>query len=148
MPAGAPRVGRVVALDHPHDCPRQLTVSPIGEMRLQEIGNRSVSTPSMLGVADPHGLVVASLMVRQLRLVPTADSRAARSCGLGRSGLMAQNHCVSQTRTDLVTGGEASWCTMSTSSACAGESEKTTEVTAVLFQNRALGPQDQIEAYE
>jgi hypothetical protein len=27
-------------------------------------------------------------------------------------------------------------------------SEKTTEVTAALFQNRALGPQDQIEAYE
>jgi len=27
-------------------------------------------------------------------------------------------------------------------------SEKTTEVTAVLFQNRARGPQDQIEAYE
>jgi len=61
---------------------------------------------------------------------------------------MAQTHCVSQTRTDLATGGEASWCTMLTSSACAGESEKTTEVTAVLFQNRALGPQDQIEAYE
>jgi hypothetical protein len=61
---------------------------------------------------------------------------------------MAQNHCVSQTRTDPATGGEASWCTMLTSSACAGESEKTTEVTAVLFQNRALGPQDQIEAYE
>ena len=37
---------------------------------------------------------------------------------------------------------------MSTSSAYAGESEKTTEVTAVLFKDRALGPQDQIEAYE
>jgi hypothetical protein len=61
---------------------------------------------------------------------------------------MAQNHCVSQTRSDLATGGEASWCTMSTSSKYAQESEKTTEVTAVLFQNRALGPQDQSEAYE
>ena len=37
---------------------------------------------------------------------------------------------------------------MSASSACAEESEKTTEITAVLFQNRALRPQDQIEAYE
>jgi hypothetical protein len=61
---------------------------------------------------------------------------------------MAQNHGVSQTRSDLATGGEASWCTMSTSSGCARESEKTTEITAALFQNRALGPQDQIEAYE
>jgi hypothetical protein len=47
-----------------------------------------------------------------------------RSCGLGRSGWMAQTHCVSQTRADLATGGEASWCSMSTSSACAAESEK------------------------
>jgi hypothetical protein len=38
--AGEGRVGRVVALGHPGDCPPQLTVSPIGKMRLQELGDR------------------------------------------------------------------------------------------------------------
>src|SRR5262249_46747670 len=33
-------VGRVITLDHSLDCPAQLTVLPIGKMRLQELGDR------------------------------------------------------------------------------------------------------------
>ena len=40
--AGAARVGRVVTLDHPRDCPPQLTVLPTGKMRLQEFGKQLV----------------------------------------------------------------------------------------------------------
>src|SRR6266540_2354667 len=38
--AGAVRVGCVITLDHPLDCLAQLTVLPIGKMRLQEFGDR------------------------------------------------------------------------------------------------------------
>jgi hypothetical protein len=38
--ADAVRVGRVITLDHSFDCLAQLTVLPIGKMRLQEFGNR------------------------------------------------------------------------------------------------------------
>jgi hypothetical protein len=38
--AGAVRVGRVITLDHSLDCLAQLTVLPIGKMRLQEFGDR------------------------------------------------------------------------------------------------------------
>jgi hypothetical protein len=38
--AGVVRVGRVITLDHSLDCPPQLTVLPIGKMRLQKFGNR------------------------------------------------------------------------------------------------------------
>jgi hypothetical protein len=38
--AGAVRVGGVITLDHPLDCLAQLTVLPIGKMRLQEFGDR------------------------------------------------------------------------------------------------------------
>src|SRR5262249_43110149 len=38
--AGAVRVGGVITLNHPLDCPAQLTVLPIGKMRLKEFGDR------------------------------------------------------------------------------------------------------------
>src|SRR5262249_3797638 len=38
--AGAARVGRVITLDHSLDCLAQVTVLPVGKMRLQEFGDR------------------------------------------------------------------------------------------------------------
>src|SRR5437870_2109790 len=40
--AGAPRVGRIIALHCPRDGPPQLVVLPIGKMRLQEFGDRQI----------------------------------------------------------------------------------------------------------
>ena len=75
--------------------------------------------------------------MRELGADERAIARALRviveeleaNCGLARcqdAALLAEvvdgaNLLRSQTRTDVATGGEASWCRMSTSSACVGE---------------------------
>jgi hypothetical protein len=54
--AGAPRVGRIVALHCPRDGPPQLVVLPTGKMRLQEFGDRQIGLHLAQGLVEPPGM--------------------------------------------------------------------------------------------
>jgi hypothetical protein len=51
--AGTTRVGRIVAFDHPRDCPPQLIVLPTGKMRLQEFGDGQIGFHRLQGLIKP-----------------------------------------------------------------------------------------------
>ena len=88
--------------------------SPILLPRITIIGSKTgvLAAPAFGCLTSAPVRSGSSVSGENVREGPTADLRAAKKL---RSWLS-----VSQTRTDVATGGEASWCRMSTSSAFAG----------------------------